>query len=294
MMRLPDVRLRALLACLGVALLTSGCGWLSPGFRAPVEPFLQKPTTTGELVQQVEPRTPTVDRLEAVLEVTASGGPVRGKQRVRVLTRYAAPDRMMLNGAHQVAGTLFSVHQDGPEASVYLAKDGRWYHGAVAELDQHPNALMGLHPVDFIHTMLASQIVLELLQAKDVATPLAEADNLSHWLIGTDPGPDRYEIYFLRQSDGLVGGIVVMGADNKRRLTVDYQRYDMFNGILFPKEFRLKFDTTGLSLHVVVQKISVPPSFPESVFSTKPPQSLDIVPQSFAEWFAQPDPMLGQ
>jgi hypothetical protein len=294
MMRLPDVRLRALLSCLGVALLTSGCGFLSPSFKAPVEPFVQKPATTGDLVQQVEPRTPTVDRLQAVLEVTASGGPVRGTQRLRVLTLFAAPDRMLLKGDHAAAGAIFIVRQDGPEASVYLPKDAHWYRGTVAELDEHPEALLGLHPVDFIHTLLSSQIVLDLLQAKDMATPLAEADNRSHWLIGTDPGPDRYEIYYLRQSDGLVGGIVVMGANNKRRLTVDYQRYAMFNGVLFPSEFRLRFDTTHLTLRVVVKDVSVAPNFLDTIFSTKTPPSPDILPQTFAEWFARPDLMLGQ
>jgi len=275
------------LGAMAVCLTCSSCTLFRPSFEAPVATFVSTPETTGDLADRLAPQHPRVEHFNAKMRVLASGEDIRGKQKIRLNALYRVPDQIFLRAVHRRAGELFWITQNGEGAAVYLPQAGEFYRGTVDELREHPDVLFGVRPADMARIFLIGQNVVDLLQAVPSETPLpASPESAAHWVIATDPDEGRREVYAIRQADGLVEGISVLNEDTMRSARVAYERYDLFEGVLFPSRFRLVSDRPDLSLVFEVETVTFEKRPSDRIMQLEPPADSGIRIQPFADFFA--------
>jgi len=279
---------------IAACLVWTSCAVLRPGFRAPVEPFAQPLAGVGDLARRIEKYQAPIGTLNAQLQVLAQGGDVRGKQKFTLLMLYRSPDCVKLKATGMVAGGLFEVTLKGAEVSLYFQREGRFYRGALSELEGDPRALNGVRPMDVVRALLVSQEVAEWLRRVPAGRELAASDD-RHWALNVAMSPTRNEVFAIRRADGLVeeAGVYDSTGHEEVRLmkvSVVYRRYAYFDGRLLPSRFELFFADTGLRLRVDLQKARPNVDLPEARFSLDPPKELagDVKPLS--EWLKRLQP----
>lgn len=262
-----------------------------PSFKSPIAEFQTTPATTGELLQHVGPRHPEVEHLFAKMEIVLTGGPVRRQKLIGYLWRQA-PDQLFLQVNLPKFGGIIRVTQNGEQAAVYLMTDPvHFYKGTLSELDEHPEALYGLHPTDVARTLLIGRKIAELLETAPADTALRPGPEVKskYWGLATDLAWNRREVYAVRRADGLVEKVAVRDENNVPRILITYKEYAYFGDVLFPKKFDLFFEDSNMRLRVDVESVLLnrPPG--ERVFSTDPPPGSGIEAEPMRDWFARED-----
>jgi hypothetical protein len=278
----------AWVCAVALCLACSSCTLFRPSFEAPVATFVTTPETTGDLADRLAPQHPRIEHFIAKMAVVASGKGIRGKQKITLYVLCRVPDQIVLKADHRRAGEVFRITQNGNGAAVYLPREGEFYRGTVDELREHPDVLFGVRPADMARILLIGQDVVDLLQAVPSETPLpASPVGAAHWVIATAPDTDRRETYAVRQADGLVEAITVFNNENKRHARISYERYDLFEGILFPSRFRLISDRSDLHLLFEVETVSFERGPSENILRLESPSGSGIVERSFSDWFTR-------
>jgi hypothetical protein len=247
-------------------LFIAGCSLISSRPFSPLRTDYPAGLDAAEIFRVLEGRSVTHERLWAGGEITLCGEPLKGKKFFNATLLYEVPDRMRLRGSRMLTSTLFEYVMNADCVAVLFNRTKEWFGGTLNELERHPEATLGLNPVEIPKALLIQQ---------DFMGRLGGGEFDRHGVSGGDylflrTNGDNRVAFLLRRKDLLVREAAVYGKDGRLLLRLRYRRYGLFGGEVLPEDLEMFFASSGVTARVHVAEYKFPAHFEDVVFSPTP------------------------
>jgi hypothetical protein len=251
----------------GVLLLfITGCALISSRPFSPLRTDYPAGLDASEIFRVLEGRSVSHERLWAGGEITLRGEPLKGKKFFNATLLYEAPDRLRLRGSRMLTSTLFEYIMSADRVAVLFNHTKEWFGGTQGEFERHPEATLGLNPVELPKALLIQQDFMGRLGGGEFDRRGVSGED---YLFLSTKGDNRVA-FLLRRKDLLVREAAVYRQDGRLLLRLRYRRYGLFLGEILPEELEMYFASSGVMARVHVAEYKFPTRFESAVFSLTP------------------------
>lgn len=262
---------------LALVFMAAGCSVFSPQPFSPIEKEYASQLEPPQLLEVLQARQTIHPNLWASGKITLSGEGIEGKKFFHMTLLYQEPDRLRLRGSRMITSTLFEFVINGDQVAVALNRDKQWFEGLRAEMQEYPEATMGLDPILLPMALLIQQEFARRLELDDFQRWGHEGDK---YIFISGDADVSMKAFLVRKKDLLVKEAGFYNLDGRLNLRLSYRRYARFNGEILPEELVVSLPEKNLTARVSIKEYKWPPSFHDRVFDLASPPGFDQYPLS--------------
>jgi len=254
------------LAAMCTATMVTSVGCRHAPLRVFTTPYAELgqfyPETIEHLTQVLKERHSPWETMRTEASITLDLGE-EGRKRFDANLLVSFPDRARLRGSRAALGTLFEVISSREQLHVYFNRDGVLFSGRRSDLDESAGFLRLVGPDEILQALLAERDLAEQLQ---LPGKWKVRDRDAHWLIGSNRGDGKWQIWVVRKVDFLVEETLLGKGTNPAEARVRYWKYEIVNGEPVPTNIEIELAKPEVSVRIEVSTVEVNPPLRDEVF----------------------------